>query len=143
MSVIGFNCTRVFCVTYRTTVSRLYHGLVQVLPRPGTSITTAWYKYYHVLVQVLPRAGTSITTCWYKYYQIVVISLVMQEAHTSACFPICYYKNLWGFAFIFSGWNRVGFIGQSLTHVIDYPTRKPRDKCPGLILFIGVTLVFR
>ncbi len=61
VSVIGFNCTRVFCVTYRTTVSRLYHSLVQVLPRAGTSITTAWYKYYHVLVQVLPRAGTSIT----------------------------------------------------------------------------------
>ena len=121
MSVIGFNCARVFCVTYRTTVSRLYRSLVIYLP----------------------RAGTSITTRWYKYYQIVVISLVMKEAHTSACFPTCYYKNLWGFAFIFSGWNRVGFIGQGLTQVIDYPTRKPRDKCPGLILFIGVTLVFR
>ena len=35
----------------------LYHSLVQVLLRAGTSITTCWYKYYHVLVQVLPDSG--------------------------------------------------------------------------------------
>ena len=30
--------------------------------------TTAWYKWYHGLVQSIPRLGTSSTTAWYRRY---------------------------------------------------------------------------